>query len=455
MSAETLHTLDEHNTNQPVESQEETPTNEVTPENQEYSRHEEVAREAQDQETETTIKKLNLSLILDILRLSINQDGTEDPDVSELARKHLAEHNEENLEIDEETIQGLIKLLIELPAKIKSEVELTEEKQNEIIEHICTPVLLGHLSAADVLTMVDSVNISSSNQDSSAQGYEGYMFYNPEERSITISSEIIDGYLTTTGEDGKEMKIKLDTEHMMVHELAHGVTEYTMAKAEQSPEDSDLDPKRAGEVVRKTSELAGSQTFHIESVLAGMSESKIAENHKEAVSNGSSISLEDFRERRTQLAAKEIITDYTAIFLQSDGSFLDFVKTCIGTTDLDKLGEFLNEDVGEDENLDEIYESILDSPEEMNSRPRIKSHIENYRHFYNLINNSLTKNEIADNFDELSLDDYDETDLSLGRGLDRTSNFGAQADRSPENDSLANSIKSLASAFGDEVNIFQ
>jgi len=431
----------------------ETPPAETNPEVKKNSSCEEVKRGAKEKEVEVTVQKLNSRLLFDILRLSLNQDGSEDKDISELVSEYLNKESQETLEIDldQETVLDLKKLLAELPKRIKSDVEMSEDQINKIVEYISVPIMNGHISAKDVFTIVQSIKITATNQNSNLQGYEGCMFYNPQNGTIVISENILDEFSETTAKGEQKSNQGLDVEHMLIHEVSHGISEHMFRG-----EEAETLFSQADKVLLQAEEARGSQSFHIETVLDAIQPDKIKEDYKIFIDNNpemaDSVTLETFETERRALAAKEIITDYTAIYLQSNGDFDDFSRVCISKSDHEKLLAYLEIDATEDDNLEQIISETMTSKnksETLKKYPKLKKLFDNYAGFFSIIKKSLIRGEITGET-QASDDNEEMINTTLRHNLDQARNFPSEKNNQNQSSAL-HDVKTLFAVFGDEL----
>lgn len=246
------------------------------------------------------------------------------------------------------------------------------EKKREIMMAICLPVINGHLSAEDTLNLVSAIEIRESNTDTqSTSGYKGIFFYNPGERKLVIAQEALkDKYAETR--NGQEVEIKLDLEHLIAHEMSHGLLSETNRSPRKNKEiarqitgaenPSNKMVARAKEIIGNAETYMDSQPMHVQAVLAGL---KTAPEQFGRLSDQDKTrfgSLDIYLNFRKVAAADEIMTDYTAFYLQSDGSFEGFVDKCLDLTPTSGIANYLSsstkkDGVGESDSL--VYAKSL------------------------------------------------------------------------------------------------
>lgn len=306
-------------------------------------------------------RKKNNELVLEWL---IGQGGIKTGDAFLGKFKKVLEEDHEQ---DTEGIDQAAELLSVLPelfgqvdgriaelAKDETKYKNIGEKRIEIIKGICEPVLDGHLTASDATALVTGIEVISINDPDKQSlfndvgiksGYEGVMFFDPRDHKIYIFDEtLVDDYV----KDGTKMNLKI--RHMITHEMSHGIVESSIKYNKTLI-------SKANEIIEKAGEIKDSQSIHIRNTLNGIviaeaDFDKYFADHlasSDAYKTIPDTQKEQFKEvekkkfitdRKIQAAA-EILTDYTAIYLQSDGSLEDFALTCLKTSDKDVLNNFL------------------------------------------------------------------------------------------------------------------
>jgi hypothetical protein len=230
-----------------------------------------------------------------------------------------------------------------------------EEKSRDIKSSLVESVVNGHLEASDVLNMVSHVEIFSTHSDNAVEqeqidkllaqsGYDSTMFVDTEAGKIFI----VDKALKDEGEfiDPKTKKpIEIDFKHTTIHELSH------------------ILDKRAGVLRNKTLLDACDQLAQIEG-FSGTQSMHIRNT------------LETEGLNQNQIRA-EVVADYTALYLKSDGSFDDFVSECLEMTDEDAMYAHLG--INEGENVED--------------NPKFARVIEIYKTFYDEISSNVKENK--------------------------------------------------------------
>lgn len=285
-----------------------------------------------------------------------------DHGLADIFEKAIAEEKKEK---PDKTLLEVAKLLKELPrlfAGATSEISKLigkegyseiEEKQVDIIKGYCLPVINGHITAEDCLALGKKISIVSRENPpaevlralkNNSQGYDGVMYYYHNEIFI-FKETLVDNYVTKNGEG-----IDLDIQHMLTHEISHPVVDAIFRKNERLIAKCD-------EIIDGASELKDSQSMHIRNTLEGLAnvDSDFEEYFNKNIApteqfksipetdRAKFIAAEksEFERKRRQIAVTEIMTEYTAMYLQSDRSFGSFMMNCLDKTYLnDKAGAF-------------------------------------------------------------------------------------------------------------------
>ncbi|MEI8143325.1 MAG: hypothetical protein WCG48_01755 [Candidatus Berkelbacteria bacterium] len=238
--------------------------------------------------------------------------------------------------------------------KANPEYANIDQRKKDIQQAILMPVINGHLTAQDAANLVSGVDILPENNtgdSTQSHGYDGILFYSPSSRKILIAERALkDKY--TENRNGTEVEIKLNFGHMISHEMGHGLTAEAGAtprtSAELAKQITDKEPNFTSKMLSEARKMIDNaaiykdaQPMHVKTVLEGLSNigeqyDKMTDPEKQKVGT-----LENYTNIRKIMAADEIITDYTAVFLQTDGSFADFAEKCILVADKDGLSRYL------------------------------------------------------------------------------------------------------------------
>lgn len=328
--------------------------------------------EAKKDLNKSKTKKANKKVVTEALR-SIEEI---DADLQELFEKALEEKGESSSEVEQ--MQELIKELPEIFKNFDQKIatlvgkdgfskEKLAEKSEEIKNSLVESVANGHLKAEDVLSMVSEVEIYPTHSDDPGEqekidatlsrfGYESTMFVDTIAGKIYIFDNALkDKYVT---QDGKE--IKIDFRHTINHELSHILDK----KADILQNKTLLD---ACDQLAGMEDFADTQSMHIRNTLKteGLTQNQIR---------------------------AEIIADYTALYLKSDGSFLDFASECLKMTDAKAMEEQLGLNQQEvrailENKNDQFIENVK------RNNPKFNSVLKIYETFYQEISKGVKENK--------------------------------------------------------------
>lgn len=285
--------------------------------------------------------------------------------------KKIKDVLEKQLGQDTESMDQTAELLTKLPELFKQVddkiKELAEDKVNyskihekrvDMIKAICEPILDGHITDSDAASLVNGIEIVNKDDPTKQKlfedvgiksGYEGVAFYSNEDHKIYIFDK-------TLGDKYPGFKDGLDVKHLMTHEMSHGIVESAVKYNKTLVEEAKKIVKNAKALV---SIFADSQSQHIRNSLNSVvsAETDFAKYFADELSKKPAYStLSDeqknqyeeaekvkfVKDREIQVAA-EILTEYTAMYLESDGSIEDFVLTCLKKSDPESIKSYLGE----------------------------------------------------------------------------------------------------------------
>ncbi|MFA7244280.1 MAG: hypothetical protein WC080_03285 [Patescibacteria group bacterium] len=293
-------------------------------------------------------------------------------------------------------------------------------KKTEILYALSLPIINGHLTANDVCTLVQNVEISDSLEDESraSAGYEGIMSFGGGVIKLSRSA-LKDNFATSEGKI-----LSLDFVQMIDHEISHGIVAVAKHKESEADEENANSPieislREAKEIIRNAKDYIDFQPQHVRNVIKSLEKSEY--NSLSPTEKAKWGSEEKFTKSREIMAAEEIVTDYTAIYLQSDGSFLSFLEVCLKKLDPGSFSRFSSSELGISESdtdqsgeistkYAEIAEGIAGgnfSIEKLRTEhPGISRAIESYLVFYNTIKRIVQseKGHLGEDFDGLDLD---------------------------------------------------
>lgn len=309
----------------------------------------ESALELEEANKKRAEKKHNKDTVLNWLVSNMGEDKV-DPELLVLFEKALSDQEEgaedENLAEVAELVSSLPKVfeafdgrIGELAGQAGYSKEKLTEMRTKIIFGLCDSVMNGHLKAHDVINLCgESIGVvSKQNPSAKVQkmvaegGYDAILYFDGEEKQIYIFEDAL-------ADQFNKKENHLDLRHAINHELSHPIVEQAMEK------NSVLNEK-AKEIIANAKNLKNCQSRHIRTQLQALE--NIDSDFAKAYPAGTEQQKEAFREVRENRAATEIITDYTGIFLQSDGSIDGFVNTCLEKTDKEGMTEYFSKDNAE------------------------------------------------------------------------------------------------------------
>jgi hypothetical protein len=227
------------------------------------------------------------------------------------------------------------------------------ERKREINASLCEPLIQGHLNAADVLALIpNGIKIDKAGttamEASQAQGYEGKIHYDFDKGSIIIPAETLKDQPA-----GVPAGERFNWKQLMNHEISHPLVDRVLIDQKDSELIEEMKSAEAAEsknpliaearkILDAAEKIADSQPQHIRNVL------------KAYLENKARIESGQDEDKDAQLAklrlsyAIEIITDYTAIFLRSDGTPASFFQKCLDTADKSALAGYLAKAIGQE-----------------------------------------------------------------------------------------------------------
>ena len=362
---------------------------------------------------------------------------TLDPELFQLFKNALKEKSPDDAQIDQNLDQVAL-LLKELPTifesfdkkieelgKDETKYKKIKEKRNEILRGFCESVVNGHLTAEDVCTLVKDINVYSRDNPPeeeregikrmlAASGYDVVLCFDPKTKQMTIFEETLT--------DGKENE-RLDFKHMVNHEMSHSIVEARMIMNETLTD-------QAVEIIKGVGELKNSLSEHTRTALRALDNIDRDFDKFFAIKirkNPDYESLPDpkkeeyktaekarFERDRKNILVHEILSEYTAIYLESDGSLDGFVSECIkknGIKDPKLVEQAFGikvEELKAINKADPDKRSALIDRAKKDSPEKFAKIVELYLNFYREIRNEIQTNK--GKFSGLAVrgeDDYD------------------------------------------------
>lgn len=297
-------------------------------------------------------------------------------------------------------IEGVQKFLANLKISVEN-TSIGEEEKSLIQEIICEPILRGHISGETAKSMVSNIKIVDGiglkEKFKKSHGYEGIMSCNMRTGEITIAKEAL------TGEEKAEDGTELDLRQMIIHEMSHVVTEDVFFNKSPETETEKSANAEAQKFSREIIELAQQskqnripQSRHIEVVLDTLSNLP-GEAKKAGISDDN---YETFKQERESRAAREILTEYTAVFLKSDGTRDGFKGEYVSSVGMKRMTEYLSN--GQENStetkikISEILksESSQEKAEKIKDFPEMEVALKMYNQFYDMASKYLGEDQI-------------------------------------------------------------
>ena len=211
---------------------------------------------------------------------------------------------------------------------------------------------------------------------------------------VSIREEVFEGECEYNGK-----KINLNVEHMMTHEMAHGVIGATKEL-----------PKRATELAKNiidtAEEMGEYQTVHIQNVLRNYKKELDEFSKKPAEEQDSLGGFDNFKAKKEVALANEIITDYYSIFLRSSGEKNDYLRRYFEVIHNDKfydqVAKELSVEEGEGSSMNKLVGVFREATREegglkniIEKSPTLKKMVENGNEFYSACQ-EISMSELSD-----------------------------------------------------------
>lgn len=294
--------------------------------------------EAKEEKKKREVRASDVDLILQWLVTDRKAAGI-DENFLELFKKVMEEKGEgapDSIDETKELVKHLGELFADFDKKIeelavnKAEYSGIKGKQIEIKKAICLSVINGHFSATDIPKMVTGVQIESRDNphdqaNIASIGYEAAACWDQVTGKITIFKEaLVDNYRDKDGN-----MVKINFKHLVSHEMSHAFTERYLVKNEKLNTFCD-------ELMDEPA-LLDLQPQHVRNVIKSLE--NIDERFVEAQTKNPRLTKEQYVKYRRDYVKKEIITDYTAMFVKSDGSLEGFVEKCLALMNKEKFDQ--------------------------------------------------------------------------------------------------------------------
>jgi len=266
-----------------------------------------------------------------------------DPDIFALFKKAVFEKDDYFSENVDETMELMEQLSvmfsqfdqeIEKLAENKAEYSNVRGKQAEIKKAICLSVINGHFTASDIPQMITGAVIDSKDKPEkkgkicemiNAIGYDAVACWDQTTGEIIVFKEaLIDNFQNKDGN-----RFKLDFSHIINHEMSHAFTERYLVE-------NDRLNTICSELIEDQS-LLDLQPQHVQNAIRSLE--SVDAKFPEVQAQHPNVTKEKYLEFRRSRVAAEIITDYTAMFLKSDGSFEGFVEKCLALVDKENFNK--------------------------------------------------------------------------------------------------------------------
>lgn len=300
-----------------------------------------------------------------------------------------------------------------------------EGRRVEIMTALATPLLQEHISYKDLGALLSSgIEISAVSRENGNQGYDGAMWYDPDKCQIII----LEKTLKDDGKNENGIEFKRDINHLINHEIAHGVVERTIKESDEDlyeilEDDIERCPKSfriAVEMLEKANANPALLEFQPIQVKTA------CEAYQKMVSKiESDKSLTDEQKKDKTMRQKidkanEILTDYTAIFLRSDGSLGDFMGIAMATADQRALNQYLErQSAGDaDQSVSEMLQSFRKASVEriesnnisnfkeavaiLSENPKLQEVVKTFSAFYEPIKSTIGEKKLFNNISEMS-----------------------------------------------------
>lgn len=377
-----------------------------------------------------------------------------DPEITEITIKILEEKfpNERDLRSRLIETYKLASLLPQFFNGLHNKIESLNHNQNykkenvqqrikEIIASFLEPVSKGHLDCDDISSIVKGVEIIDKNEISGTgmSNYEEGMCFDPRENKIYIFKEIL-----------SEKYSGVDYRHMLIHEMSHPVVLETFYADGELTENFE-------QIVNYAEQNYDLMSQHIKNSIDGLKQNankfdSLSAEEKAKYGNDK----EKFAQREKLMLANEIMADFTAIYMKTDGSLEQFAvenifMACLKKDDQKKFFENLG--LTDKKQIKVLREAIMSKDKEVlielvTDNPALKNLMEVYKTFYSGIikysNNETGKLDLSNKEIEDGSELYNLYDEPIS---DRASSFQGSEPKGKQEESVMSILGGFIKAF--------
>lgn len=299
------------------------------------------------------------------------------------------------------------------------EFSLVENKGREIMMDLLSSVAEGHLTAEDFTRLVSNVRVKTRSECPDA-GAEGIMFCDPRTGEITFLTEaLVDEFKIEND------ILNLDFKHMVNHEISHRVVETSLKYNEK--------------IVQIVQQIAANAD------LAPLLPMRIQN------------ALKEYRDHPSRLCI-EIMSDYSSLFITSNGTFRSFFDNCINKAVLAGKSEFIAALQIDDATWDAAVAQGADAKMALlQSNPKLSALVGTYKELHREIGKTLKAEKGTLGTREVEYGDGDEeSDIYYEdyQGFQQATpgNSGQNQGRSHNGGSFLSTIGEMAKAFESDLN---
>ncbi len=317
---------------------------------------------------------------------------------------------EAKLGMSEEVARERVVEVKDFLAGLSVEIQDCEIEQN-VVTHakamLCEPILRGNMSAEVAKKTIKKLVIKPlseiASMESEGQGYRGVMYCQPGDKTVTVASEVLTGKYC----DENNQEITLNVRHMLGHEMSHVVVEEVFFQAENEANTEAM--SFATEII-ELAQRAKNESIplpaHIETELNVLKDLETQYHNLPTNSNREKESFESFKKGREDRAAREILTDFTACYLQSDrsnrsskDSMEGFMTECINLVGSFRMYKYMqnsSESRGDIQDRIRTYfnTKIEERPVASEAFPELSEAFKVYEKFYNIAQKYLNKDSL-------------------------------------------------------------